>query len=204
MKPRKREHKIILLATLTKRELTARRKSAEATADDRAIWWKAGHWPEGYTERDARIKDAIARTASDRVRMIDRALDRKVQLKALGVITKDPARAPEIYPPGSMWKFRSGGGYFRYCEVTEPKYIKPPADMPGPVVYVSTRTPHRTSIYGQIESAGFISIALLVPFTDMKDDLNTLADLERVQREGAERSQFWYGVYKNAERMAAA
>ena len=204
MKPRKREHKIILLATLAGRELTARRKSAEATADDRAIWWEAGHWPDGYTERDARIKDGIARTAGDLVRMIDRAFDRKAQLKVLGAITKDQARVPEIYPPGSMWKFRSEYGHFRYCEVTEPKYIKPPADMPGPVVYVSTKTPHRTSIYGQIEGAGFIPVALLVPFTDTKDDLNTLADLERVQREGVERSQFWYEVYKNAEQMAAA
>ena len=64
--------------------------------------------------------------------------------------------------------------------------------------YVCTRTPYATSLFGQIESCGFVHVNDLIPLDkSKKKDRELIEKLKKVQEEGIERSAMWYKLYKS-------
>lgn len=63
-------------------------------------------------------------------------------------------------------------------------------------VFVSTRTLYATSVYGQIEQAGWINKDRLMPLKNTKKDRGIRKQITRVRHQGIERSQLWYELEK--------
>lgn len=79
-----------------------------------------------------------------------------------------------------IFKIEQGDKTFYVEETKAPFVEKRPPKMLDPV-YVCTRTSHRTSLYGQIESCGWIERSRLTPFKNTKGDRDILAQLQAIE-----------------------
>lgn len=80
-----------------------------------------------------------------------------------------------IFPQvGEIYKAYGDRGEF-YVEIMDPEIV-------NGKIKIMTRTPWRTSPYGQIESGGWIEVSKLVPFRNNKKDREILNKLEAVRR----------------------
>lgn len=88
----------------------------------------------------------------------------------------------------------SGGDI--YVEIDE-NAGDPPAEG---LVYVCTRTPWRTSVFGQIESCFWMEESRLRPFKNTKKDQQIRDNIVKARDAGKERSALWYNVAKANKR----
>lgn len=97
---------------------------------------------------------------------------------------------------GEIYKVRESPNYFMYVEIGEtPEYF----DQPENTVYVTTRTPYTTSVWGQIETAGFIQVDKLEPMRNNKKDREILKRIKSALEEGIKRSEVAYKLAKMRE-----
>lgn len=102
-------------------------------------------------------------------------------------VLKDyPELVKREFKPGEFYKVDEKG-HTVYVEVQKP--IEGDPGIGKGQVFVATRTPWRTSMYGQIETAGWIDPEKLQPFKNTKADQKIIADLKHVQEEGVKRSE---------------
>ena len=104
---------------------------------------------------------------------------------------KEPPK-PKI---GQIFKIKEPDGSFTYVEVQKPQsWVK----LGKGEVYVATRTPYSTSIYGQIETAGKIAERKLIPLS-MSEERKIVPKLRETQRKGVELSKLHYRAKKATE-----
>ena len=86
----------------------------------------------------------------------------------------------------------NGGEY--YVEECDPQGSeKPDCDC----VYVCTRTPWRTSVFGQVESCGWIERSKLEPLNlKRKAERQILENIKSARDHGKELSKLWYDMQK--------
>jgi len=84
-----------------------------------------------------------------------------------------------------------------YVEIIDPPEWATPPSKPGDWVYVMTRTPYCTTVFGQLESAGWIDRSRLELIAGKnKKERELLKDIEEAIEEGKRRSELWYNLYK--------
>jgi len=93
---------------------------------------------------------------------------------------------------GELYKLNEAGDEI-YVEIRKNPGFR--EDKEG-LVYVCTRTPYVTSLYGQIETCGFVEKERLIPFKNTKRDQKIKEQLERATKEGIERSKTMYEIAK--------
>ena len=86
--------------------------------------------------------------------------------------------------------FRVVGCPNRYVEILPPpEYVT----LSDGETWVETRTPYRTSCYGQIEQVGAMSIELLIPLNlANKKDAAIIRQIEAARLSAEEISRMWY------------
>lgn len=93
---------------------------------------------------------------------------------------------------GDIYKAEEPDGDFTFYEITEPPdYVK----LKSGELYVTSRTPYVTSLFGQVETAGIIKERKLLPLTK-KEIREVIPELKDAQKRGLERSQTWVRTKK--------
>lgn len=86
----------------------------------------------------------------------------------------------------------NGGEY--YVEACDPQGAEKPE---GDFAYVCTRTPWRTSMYGQVESCGWIEGSKLEPLNlKRKADREIVEHIQEARDHGNELSKMWFDMQK--------
>jgi len=95
-----------------------------------------------------------------------------------------------------LCKVKKENGVDLYVEIM-PKAGEPPAEG---LVYVCTRTPWPTSVYGQVESCFWTEGSRLKPFKNTKKDNKIRKDIINARDAGKKRSAIWYNLAKANKR----
>ncbi len=91
---------------------------------------------------------------------------------------------------------RENGGEF-YVEECDPQGAEKPE---GDFVYVCTRTRWSTSMFGQVESCGWIERSKLEPLNlKLKGDRQIVEDIKSARDQGKELSKLWFDMQKAKE-----
>jgi len=97
--------------------------------------------------------------------------------------------------PENLRKVKHKNGTYVYIEIIDPAPYSNENEIKAGRIYASTRTPYPTSLYGQIETAGWIEEDRLEPLTK-KEIKKVIPTLIAIEEKAKKRSESFYNIYK--------